>query len=86
MRNKLSIIIVTTVASSNSKSSDSSDMPHKPVLRGVLSRSVGRRTRSETQHSPVNATIISTIERNGSGVELRTLDYENSGSNHVLRY
>ena len=25
------------------------------------------------------------IERNGSGVELRTLDYENPGSNPVLR-
>ena len=25
------------------------------------------------------------VERNGSGVELRTLDYENPGSNPVLR-
>ena len=26
-----------------------------------------------------------TLERSGSGVELRTLDYENPGSNPVLR-
>ena len=26
------------------------------------------------------------VERNGSGVELQTLDYENRGSNPVLRY
>ena len=28
----------------------------------------------------------SPTERNGSGVKLRTLDYENSGSNPVPRY
>ena len=29
--------------------------------------------------------MFTTVERNGSGVELRTLDYENPGSNPVLR-
>ena len=31
-------------------------------------------------------TFITLVERHSSGVELRALDYENPGSNPVLRY
>ena len=33
----------------------------------------------------VSVVVRPVVERNGSGVELRALDYENPGSNPVLR-
>ena len=37
-----------------------------------------------TTTTTTTITTTTTVERSGSGVELRTLDYENPGSNPVL--